>query len=496
MATDLPGTPDTTWQRLTPGAAVSDNLLSQITAQAAAALAAAEAAEANSETAIVQATGAANSAANAEAAAVTASTAASNATTNATAAANSAAAAAAAAEAAEGVASGQVKVSKDGGAQTVVNVLDLDDGLAITIAGATAQIRTPINRSDVAITPGAMIMHQIVTGTVAIGALSSVRYVYADNKVWLRLYATAADRTADASRTIHDDPTTDVVLDVILSASLAAAFEPTLLMNGDNPRSNNLYYSIELLQPTGGSGFDVADNHLPGTGSQVTPLSSVTPTAPGSTGFTHYEYTGTQANFIIDEFGEIASLNSGAAFIPLRTNVDLVDDNFDLIGDFFRFSVDQNADAAGFCFNVPNTAIGSYDNFNYYRVTISRSSSTEVEAKLEHIDFDGSVSQIDSVDHIAMGANAGLRLRVNVNALHVKVYQSVYNTGASETLIFEDDISIDHRDGNHRRLGVMTHRQLSSSGIQVASWSLTAGGISTISPTVTVRRTRLEEAAV
>ncbi len=490
MADNLPGTPTTEWQRQTPGAAASQGILDQVIAQAAAAAAAAAQAAQDASDATDQATAAATSAGNAESAAVAAAASASSANTSAAAAAASAAAAAAAAGELGGAVAGQIRVSKDGGPASVVQNVDVGAGLFLNVVGDTAYVRTAVERGDVQIAPGAMTGGQVVTGTIALGALSALRRIVASHKVWLRLYETAADRTADAARAMDADPTTPIILDMILVSSLDELVRDVMAYNGDNPAVNDIYYSLKLLEVTGGASQSASDSVAAGG---PTVLSSTTPT--GSPQDFDYEYTGTAADFEVDIYGQITAANGTVTPRPLRTSIDLVDDVFEMWVDLYRFSVDQNSDFGGLIFNVPNTAIGSYDNRVFYSLLASRASNSTAHIRLQYTDSEGDTSVIEEELDVSFATSTGIRLRIEVNDLDVTVYMSEFDTGASEVELFTATLPVDLRDGNHKRAGVMTYRQLASSGIHVAAWAFTATAPSTVVPTVDVTRTRLEEAA-
>lgn len=75
---------------------------------------------------------------------------------------------------------------------------------------------------------------------------------------WIRLYASAADRTADSARLVDDPmPSTPLLLDVLFDPAGPTDYPifdggqwGTLFFNGDEPAESLLYYRIEVIDPT------------------------------------------------------------------------------------------------------------------------------------------------------------------------------------------------------------------------------------------------------
>lgn len=90
-----------------------------------------------------------------------------------------------------------------------------------------------------------------VTGSLDLGWEYELVSLVANKPCWLRLYNTQADLDADAGRVIGDDPTTNIVADLIFTTPNQTIncgdieLNPrTRGINGDSPRSKLAYYSL------------------------------------------------------------------------------------------------------------------------------------------------------------------------------------------------------------------------------------------------------------
>lgn len=88
-------------------------------------------------------------------------------------------------------------------------------------------------------------------GTVTLGKKGSILQVESDVAAWVRLYATAADRTADSGRLISEDPADGVFVlaDLIFSVSLLTIGTAPVIgyYNNDGPVGTDIYYRIQNL---------------------------------------------------------------------------------------------------------------------------------------------------------------------------------------------------------------------------------------------------------
>jgi hypothetical protein len=96
------------------------------------------------------------------------------------------------------------------------------------------------------------------TGFIIMAKSINVLSVLVDQPCRLRLYSTAAARTADLARstTIPPTPGTQhgVIMDLVLSTAAVGSFPATWLLspaalgnNDDSPPSSNIYYTVDNL---------------------------------------------------------------------------------------------------------------------------------------------------------------------------------------------------------------------------------------------------------
>lgn len=136
-----------------------------------------------------------------------------------------------------------------------------DDGTWVNPAAGSLP-----TRADATYTTASLADAATEVGTVALGKSYRVQKVAADRACRIRLYTTAAKRTADASREVGDDPGDDAgcLLDIVLTAGLLSLeLSPQADgCNGDDPATGDAYLSLTNL--SGGSHTVAATfTHLP-----------------------------------------------------------------------------------------------------------------------------------------------------------------------------------------------------------------------------------------
>lgn len=122
-------------------------------------------------------------------------------------------------------------------------------GTPTTVAGyGITDAQEEIARAAVTVTTASLADDTEETGTVVLGKTGLIILVEADRACWVRLYGTAAERTADAARLITDDPTNDapVLAELVFDAAhLAVPCAPLIgFTNRDGTPATTLYYSI------------------------------------------------------------------------------------------------------------------------------------------------------------------------------------------------------------------------------------------------------------
>jgi hypothetical protein len=105
---------------------------------------------------------------------------------------------------------------------------------------------TGLSQGDVNVTTGSLADLAEETGTVALGKNGLILKVVADRACWVRLYGTAAERTADAARLITEDPEEPVLADLIFTGALLTIPCAPLIgyANRDGTVVTTIYYSI------------------------------------------------------------------------------------------------------------------------------------------------------------------------------------------------------------------------------------------------------------
>lgn len=326
-------------------------------------------------------------------------------------------------------------------------------------------------RSTVTINTAPLAQDATETGTVAATGLSIWEIVQSANKVWFRVYATAADRTADAARLITDDPTTPVLFEQIFNPTLTAKLPPVIIANEDVPVQGVVYWSIKMLEATGGGG--AATPYVSDMFTPVAALDGHTPTNPGATAWAAWEYNDVSSQYLINSFNLLEAAPGIATDVVARSDVDLLNDNFAAFIDAYRFSVDGLIDSAAFYFCVPNSAIGGYNNDDCYRVSIVRDSDATVRLQVDAIAAGGVVTALASTGGIAMPLNTGLRFGFRVAGTAVTTYTADFSSGANEVAHAPAVLAGIAQDATHERMGVGAKRQLGSTGILPYRWAVT-----------------------
>lgn len=401
-------------------------------------------------------------------------------------------------------AGGGIAVQKAGTALGPASTLNVaGQGFTLTVDGGGLATLTLLGaaRSVVSFTTAALETGDVATGTVDLGALCALLFATCDKGIWLRVYSTAADRTADDARDQDADPTTPIILDVIFAngGGTVRLFDvskagPVFGANRDNPAVNNLYYSVTMLDETLGPFATTAEDDVqtspPGSD---TDLSAHTPTTPHASGWTLWQYhtTDTDRFHIWGTFGGILpKATSADAKAPARTNVDFDQRAIRMTADVFRLAIDGTTDSAGFAFRVPNDTITGYDNTRYLRAYYARESGTSCEAIIDWVDAAGTVHSLGSHSAIGLNLSESLRLIVELVAGTVKLYSAVAGTGATKTLLVTASVPDDI--ATNTRIGVVATRQLGSSGIQIQNILIEQQPVVAEAATVAITRTQLE----
>jgi hypothetical protein len=124
------------------------------------------------------------------------------------------------------------------------DVLTWDNGAGEWVSSAPSA--AGLVQGDVNVTTASLADDAEETGTVALGKNGFILNVVADRACWVRLYGTAAERTADAARLITEDPDVPVLADLIFEAgALTIPCAPLIgYANRDGTVVTSIYYSI------------------------------------------------------------------------------------------------------------------------------------------------------------------------------------------------------------------------------------------------------------
>jgi hypothetical protein len=105
-------------------------------------------------------------------------------------------------------------------------------------------------RATATLTTGTLATGASENGTAALCKVSDILFIATDYPAWVRLYGTSAQRAADASRPITEDPApgAGVFADVSTTDSLSIAMSPvTVFVNGDGVPADVGYLSVKNL---------------------------------------------------------------------------------------------------------------------------------------------------------------------------------------------------------------------------------------------------------
>lgn len=136
---------------------------------------------------------------------------------------------------------GLAGTSSGGGVTLPITEADVT-GLVADLASKQATIA----RGVVTKTTGSLANLAEETGTVTLGKSGLILKVVADRACWVRLYATSAERSADATRLITIDPIVPVLADLIFTASLLTINCAPIIAysNRDTSLDTVIYYSV------------------------------------------------------------------------------------------------------------------------------------------------------------------------------------------------------------------------------------------------------------
>ena len=285
-------------------------------------------------------------------------------------------------------------------------------------------------REAIIISTGPMAFEDEVTGVVALGAMSAILYAQSLGASWLRLYATAADRTADAARDIADDPTTPIILELIFAGAETILLNPNVLAaNLDVPLSDNIYYSIVQLEGSGATGTLFMSDTQPDPGSWPVngELNGAAITNPLVSGATTWEYNsvGGLLNTVTWAlYGGIIGGNNGNPPVPCRIAGATFDHSSLLVTvNTGRTAADGgNGQFVNILAHMPSTAINSYTGQSTLYAQMERDTATTVNIYLMATDGAGVETIIDSALAVAYDLNENRKLILEIIAGTATVY--------------------------------------------------------------------------
>lgn len=344
---------------------------------------------------------------------------------------------------------------------------DLGGTAALPTVPGLATKQDKLARVTTTITTSALDDGDSYSFTVAAGAVSLLLKAVANLRAWLRLYATDADRTADASRTIDQDASTAILLDALfynggltLPLWRVGGEAGISAVNGDSPVANDLYGKITL--PVGGR--DLLYDALPGTGIADTDLSGLAPTDPYSSGVTAWEYTGSAGRYLRWYLGGVVCASGATNNNLARYNHSFNHSDLEMWADFYHLGTDGAADSTLFCFYIPNTAIGSYNDREVLRIGLVRSGSGAGTPTIAWVDSSGTYTVLATGTAISHGLNGGVRIYATIDGTTAYLYKADYLTGASKSLVCSAAIPSALKVTNHDYVGVYATRNTGASG--------------------------------
>lgn len=118
-------------------------------------------------------------------------------------------------------------------------------------------------RGDVTITTAALAHDATEHGTIALGKSGLLFRLESSVPTWVRLYASAADRAADAARPVTEDPSPGRVLAEVRTQASGLVVDCCVpFRNGDTPAATTIYYAL-TNESGGASTVGLTVNRLP-----------------------------------------------------------------------------------------------------------------------------------------------------------------------------------------------------------------------------------------
>lgn len=362
------------------------------------------------------------------------------------------------------------------------------------------------SRDDIALETEAIAFEETAEGTVDMGATSLPVRVTSSHKAWFRLYATAADRTADNARAIDEDPTTPILLELIFEDALEYKLDPAWpMVNADEPATNLLYYSVVMLDPQyGGNSLDAEDLFpllVEVPVSQWETLDNHTFSDPDGSDLEKWEFTSDNRERYIcmnngfgNAVGGAAGRNVGTAptTIIARSDADIGNDLLECWLDMYRRN-DHVMDNVKLCFCVKNTAIGVFTNDDFLFVELQRTGAGTVELKYTRRAAGGADTVAATVSGIAWATQSVLRLGITIDGTVLTVYTKV---GSVQTLRITDAIPDGLQSDDRKRVGFYNMANApNNDGFLIQGFRAIITALPPAEVTVTTERVKIEEVA-
>lgn len=375
-------------------------------------------------------------------------------------------------------------------------LVDAGGGVAdLTLGGAyrrTVQFTTtPVEENDV------------VTGTVALGALAALHSVAADYRCWLTLYATAADRTADAGRVITDDPTTPVLADVIIDpADTYRVTPPALCANQDVPAANLIYYRLTSLEPTSGLPYGplASDDFGATPPVSLENLEDHAPTDPLVSGWSAWEtVTPTRYQREVSDGNVVGTAND---FVAARSDIDIDMSKVRLYIDATREATAGADEQISGILHCANTVLGSWDGHDCLEFFVVGQGTNLTAVGIRAREIGGASGAGGSVSPMTWNQGDSKRIICEIDGTGTtgsfKVYFATYGTGGGETLIYTNATALatllaGKNDANHRRFGVQLKTPSAGTGWRIDKIGVESGTIPAVEINVDCVVTTMEE---
>lgn len=375
-------------------------------------------------------------------------------------------------------------------------LVDAGGGVAdLTLGGAyrrTVQFTTtPVEENDV------------VTGTVALGALAALHSVAADYRCWLTLYATAADRTADAGRLITDDPTTPVLADVIIDpANTYRVTPPALCANQDVPASNLIYYRLTSLEPTSGLPYGplASDDFGATPPVSLENLEDHVPTDPLVSGWSAWE-TPTPTRYQ-RETSDGNVIGTADDFVAARSDIDIDMSKVRLYLDVTREATAVAEERVAGILHCANTVLGSWSGFDHLQFFVKGEGTNLTSVGIIGLDATGTPLPGGSTFPVTWNQGDSKRIICEIDGTGTtgsfKVYFAGYGTGGGETVVYTNSTALASlltglNDANHRRFGLLLRRNGAGTGFRIDKIGVESGTIPAVEINVDCVVTTMEE---